>query len=258
MASFRLTLEYDGAGFAGWQLQPRERTVQGTLQEALGRLVRGEVAVVGAGRTDAGVHALGQVASIHLETGLDASTLLRALNAKLPPDLAVVAACEVPEDFHARFHARGKHYCYRVWNGAARSPLRSQWQHHVPQPLEVAAMVSAAAPLEGRHDFASFQGAGSSVRSTLRTLHRLSVAGQAGDEIRFEMAGDGFLRHMVRNLVGTLLEVGLGRRAPESLQAVLGARDRRQAGPTAPARGLTLVRVEYAPPAPVSPAIPGP
>jgi len=257
MASFCLTLEYDGAGFVGWQRQAHGRSVQGTLEEALCRLARRKVAVVGAGRTDAGVHAEGQVASVRLETRLDAATLLRALNANLPRDLAVVVAREAPDDFHARFHARAKLYRYRVWNGEARSPLRGPRQHHVPQPLDVPAMVKGAVHLEGCHDFASFQGAGSDVKSTVRILHRVCVEGAAGGEVSFEVAGDGFLRHMVRNIVGTLLEVGGGRRAPDSLPALLQARERGQAGPTAPAHGLALVHVDYAAQIPDFPAISG-
>jgi tRNA pseudouridine38-40 synthase len=246
MPTFRLTLEYDGSDFAGWQSQAQgERTVQATLAAALAEVTSGPVRVVGAGRTDAGVHAEGQVAAATLETRLDAATLLRALNAKLPADLAVVAAATAQDGFDPRRAAKGKLYRYAVWNGAEPSPLRRRRWHHVREALELAAMRAAAAALVGRHDFASLQGAGSSATSTVRTLSRASVEGEARGEIRFELEGDGFLRHMVRNAVGTLLEVGLGRREPGSLPALLAARDRSRAGPTAPACGLTLVRVDY-------------
>jgi tRNA pseudouridine38-40 synthase len=244
--SFRLVLEYDGTDFAGWQSQAQgERTVQATLVAALAEFTTGPVRVAGAGRTDAGVHAEGQVAAATLDTRLDAATLLRALNAKLPDDLAVVAVAPAPDGFDPRREARGKLYRYAVWNGTEPSPLRRRRWHHVREPLDVPAMRSAAADLVGRRDFASFQGAGSSATSTVRTLTRAAVEGGARGEVRFELEGDGFLRHMVRNAVGTLLEVGLGRRDPGSLPALLAARDRSRAGPTAPACGLTLVRVDY-------------
>ena len=201
--------------------------------------------VVGAGRTDAGVHAEGQVASAWLETRLEPEVLRRALNAKLPRDVAVREAERATEGFHARRDAKGKRYRYQVWNGAAPSPLRARRFHYVRERLALDPMRAAAAPLVGVHDFASFQAAGSNVKTTRRTLERLDVAGAAGGEIRFELTGDGFLRHMVRNLVGTLLEVGRGRRSPDSLPGLLGARDRTLAGPTAPACGLTLVEVIY-------------
>jgi tRNA pseudouridine38-40 synthase len=244
--TFCLVLEYDGTDFAGWQSQAQgERTVQATLAAALAEFTSGPVRVVGAGRTDAGVHAEGQVAAATLDTRLDAATLLRALNAKLPPDLAVVAAAPAPDGFDPRREAKGKLYRYAVWNGTEPSPLRRRRWHHVREALDLAAVRAAAAALVGRHDFASFQGAGSSASSSVRTLTRAAIEGEARGEVRFELEGDGFLRHMVRNAVGTLLEVGLGRRDASSLPALLAARDRSRAGPTAPACGLTLVRVDY-------------
>ena len=246
MPTFRLLLEYDGTDFAGWQSQKQgERTVQGTLAAALAEIAGQAVRVTGAGRTDAGVHAEGQVAATTLDTRLDAETLARALNAKLPSDLAVLAVSPAADGFDPRREARSKLYRYAIWNGGAPSPLRLRRSHHVREPLDLAAMQSAAVALVGRQDFASFQAAGSRVGSTVRSLSRVCVAGEARGELRFELEGDGFLRHMVRNVVGTLLEIGLGRRAPDSLPALLAARDRTRAGPTAPACGLTLVRVDY-------------
>jgi len=246
MPTFRLTLEYDGSEFAGWQSQAQgERTVQATLAAALAEIAGGPVRVTGAGRTDAGVHAEGQVAAAAFETRLAPETLLRALNAHLPRDLAVVDCALAHDGFDPRREARGKRYRYDVWNGAAPAPLRRRRFHHVREVLDVGAMQAAAAPLLGRHDFASFQAAGSSISDPVRSLTRVEVAGASGSEIQFWFEGDGFLRHMVRNLVGTLLEVGVGRRPAGSMAALLAARDRTQAGPTAPARGLTLVRVDY-------------
>lgn len=247
MARFRLTLEYDGAGFAGWQVQPGGlRTVQGVLGAALERIAGHACRPAGASRTDAGVHAEGQVASVELETGLDAERLRRALNGVLPRDLAVVDAAEVGPGFHARRAARSKLYRYRIWNGASPSPLRAAWTHRVFTPLDLAAMRRAAAHLLGSHDFRSFQAARSAPGPTLRTLARVDVDGEVRGEVRLWVEGDAFLRHMVRILAGTLVEVGLGRRSADALPALLAARDRSQAGPTAPARGLCLVRVDCA------------
>jgi tRNA pseudouridine38-40 synthase len=246
VGNFRLTLEYDGSDFLGWQRQAEgTRTVQQTLEEALLRVTGAPAPVVGAGRTDAGVHAEGQVASVRLDTALEPAALRRALNALLPADLAVAEAAQAAPGFHARRDARRKTYRYRIWNAPVRSPLRARHSHHVAAPLDLEAMAAAARLAVGTHDFRSFQTAGSEVGSTVRTLYRADVLGQAGQEVRVEVEGDGFLRHMVRNLVGTLLRVGRGRDVPESLGAVLAARDRALAGPAAPGHGLTLVRVDY-------------
>jgi tRNA pseudouridine38-40 synthase len=191
------------------------------------------------------VHAEGQVAGAWVETELSPPQLARALNGVLPPDLAVVACEPAPEGFHPRYAARAKLYRYRIWNGACRSPLRQARVHWVRTPLDVAAMRAAAALRVGTHDFASFQAAGSDVATSVRSLTRLEVSGEAGGDVEIEVQGDGFLRHMVRILAGTLIDVGLGRRAATSIPALLAARDRSRAGRTAPAQALTLVRVEY-------------
>jgi tRNA pseudouridine38-40 synthase len=245
--TFRLTLEYDGEAFEGWQLQPGvRRTVQGVLEAAVARVTGQRVRVVASGRTDAGVHAEGQVASLQLETDLDADRLRCALNGVLPRDVAVVDAARAPDAFHARRDALTKLYRYRIWNGRDRSPLRERRALYLAHCLDLAAMRRAARAFEGTHDFASFQASGSSVASSERTLLRLEVAGEAGAVVALLFEGGGFLRHMVRILAGTLLAVGSGRWAPEDMPAILAARDRRRAGPTAPAHGLTLVAVHYA------------
>jgi tRNA pseudouridine38-40 synthase len=243
--NFRFRIEYDGTGFAGWQLQPAARTVQGVLEAAVAAIAGARVAVHGAGRTDAGVHALGQVANARLETALAPGTLREALNANLPRDVAVCAVAVAPDGFHARRDARAKQYVYRLWTGPVRSPLRDRTSLWVRRPLDLAAMRAAAAAFVGTHDFASFRAAGSPVPTSVRTLHRIEIAGEPGGDVALDFLGSGFLRHMVRNLVGTLLEVGCGRRAPEAMPQLLAARDRTRAGPTAPARGLALVRVDY-------------
>ena len=247
MATFKLTLEYAGGAFEGWQVQPSgHRTVQGVLEDAVAQVTGERVRVVGSGRTDAGVHAEGQVASLVLAAPREPGKLARALNGVLPDDVAVVACAPAPAGFHARYGAVRKLYRYAVWNGAAPSPLRAARSHWVRTPLDLAGMRAGAGLLVGTHDFAAFQAAGSEVRTSVRTLERLEVLGEAGGEVVLEAEGPGFLRHMVRILAGTLLEVGLGRRAAESLTEVLAGRDRQRAGRTAPAHGLTLVRVDYA------------
>jgi tRNA pseudouridine38-40 synthase len=242
----RLTLEYDGRDFAGWQLQAAgQRTVQGTLEDALRRVSGQVVRVTGAGRTDAGVHAEGQVACVVLDTAVELDALARSLNGVLPPDLAVVELAPAPDGFHPRHDAHFKLYRYRVWNGARRSPLRAERSHWIRAPLDLAGMRCAAKSLVGRHDFSAFRTAGADQRSTVRTLSSLEIEGESRGEVRMLVEADGFLRHMVRILAGTLIEVGRGRRHADSVPDLLASRDRTRAGPTAPARALTLVRVSY-------------
>ncbi len=245
MARFRLTLEYDGAGFAGWQVQRGGlRTVQGVLSDALERITGQPCRPVGASRTDAGVHAEGQLVSVDLEAAFDAEKLRRALNGVLPRDVAVVDAAEVGPEFHARWAARSKLYRYRIWNGSDPSPLRAARTHRVLPALALPEMRRAAAQLLGSHDFRSFQAARADPGATFRTLTRVDVEGETRGEVHIWVEGDAFLRHMVRILVGTLVEVGVGRRDPGAIPPLLAARDRSRAGPTAPARGLCLVRVD--------------
>ncbi len=246
MPNIRLLLEYDGQAIAGWQQQAGDApTVQGALQDAVARVTGQRVRVLGSGRTDAGVHAEGQVASALIETDLDAGALLRALNGVLPRTVAVLEVAVVDDDFDAGRSARRKRYVYRVWNGRVRSPLRAHRFLHVPQPLDLGAMRTAAEPLLGRHDFSAFRAAGSDAKTSVRELLLVEVGGEPGGEVIFHFEGRGFLRYMVRNLVGTLLEVGLGRRAPEGISDVLASKDRGRAGPTVAAHGLTLEAVSY-------------
>jgi tRNA pseudouridine38-40 synthase len=245
----RLTVEYDGAGFAGWQLQASDRTVQGTLEAAFERVTGQGVRVYGAGRTDSGVHATGQVCHLDSETRLSPEDLCRALNAVLPDDLAVRGVECVPEGFDARRDVLRKRYEYRLLNRPEPSPLRCHRTWHIRAPLDVAAMRAAALPLLGKHDFAAFRGAPGGPppdESTIRTLEVLEICPE-GDEIRLVAEGRSFLRYMVRNLAGTLVEVGRSQRPPESVAALLESRDRGRAGPTAPAQGLCLVGIVYRP-----------
>jgi tRNA pseudouridine38-40 synthase len=248
VSAFRLLLEYDGAEFEGWQVQPRRRTVQGELEKALRRITGKRCRVTGAGRTDAGVHAEGQVASVVVATHLAPDSLRRALNAVLPKDLAVLALEPAPDGFDARRDARSKLYRYAIWNAPTRSPLRLRTHWNVRTPLDLDAMRAAAAHLVGERDFAALRASGGGAKTSVRTLSRVEIAGEPGGAVRLEFEGTGFLRHMVRNAVGTLVDVGRGRRPPASVAALLAGGDRRAAGPTAPAHGLSLVWVDYGKP----------
>lgn len=253
MRTIRLLIQYDGTEFVGWQRQERGTSIQGVIEDALAKIEGGAVTLHGAGRTDAGVHAAGQVASARVATPLDDETLARALNANLPPAVRVCDLVTSADDFHARFSARSKTYEYRIWNGAAVPPFIRQFVWHVPQPLAVELMQGAADALVGEHDFAAFQGTGSTVHTTIRTVtsarwntHRIAwLPALGGRLLAFEMRGDGFLRYMVRAVTGTLVEIGLGRRPVDDIPRLLASRDRSQAGRTAPACGLFLMHVEY-------------
>jgi len=260
MPSYRLTLAYDGTDFAGWQAQRSgARTVQGTLEDALVRLGGGpRVAVAGAGRTDAGVHALGQVASFALAAPWPPAELMRALNALLPEDVRVLEAALAAEGFHARRSARSKLYRYVLDTGPVQVPTRRRLAGHVFWTLDEEPMRAAAALLVGRQDFASLASAGGSTKTTVRTvlraeLRRARAAGEASDApgaetFVLEVEADGFLRKMARSMAGALIEVGRGRWTLERLLSALAARDRRAWPAPAAARGLTLVRVSYEPP----------
>jgi tRNA pseudouridine38-40 synthase len=254
---WRITLAYDGTDFAGWQTQAARtkgptRTVQGTLEDALGRFSGGaRVVVAGAGRTDAGVHALGQVASFTLEKAMPPADLQRALNALLPEDVRVLQADRAPAGFHARKSALSKLYRYELDTGPLQLPTRRRVAGHVPWRLDESAVRATAALYEGRQDFASLASSGGSVRTTVRTVLR-SEARFMGATLVYEVEADGFLRKMVRSLVGGLVAAGRSALAVEDLRRALLARDRRAWPPPADARGLTLVRVAYpAPPAPM-------
>ncbi len=241
----RLTLEYDGTNYVGWQSQPNGPSIQAALEGALSSVAAEPIAAVAAGRTDAGVHALGQVVSFETATARPLKAWILGANDLLPRDIAVVAAQDAPADFDARRSAQGKRYRYRIWNGRTRSPLRARTSWEIFRALDVAAMARAAEALVGEHDFAAFRGAGCDAKTTVRKLRELRVAGEPRGEIFVEAEATAFLRHMVRNIVGTLVEVGLGKRAPEDVARVLASRDRKLAGPTAPPQGLCLVEVRY-------------
>jgi tRNA pseudouridine38-40 synthase len=255
----KLTLAYDGGAYAGWQVQPDKPTVQGTFEATWQRLTQESLRVTAAGRTDAGVHALGQVVGLATETRLTNEDLHRGLNALLPNDIAVCAIEDAREGFHATYDAVGKRYRYQIHNGRAPSVFDRHFAWHYPQPLNSDAMHAAGQGLLGRHDFSSFETAGSERPDSIRTIHELTVAESAaadsdsavseklpyGSRITIDVAGDGFLYNMVRTIVGTLVEVGVGKRDVSWPAEVLAAMDRRRAGQTAPPHGLFLVSVDY-------------
>lgn len=247
MQNVRARIAYDGSRFFGWQRQEGFASVQEALEEALSGLCRNRVVVHGSGRTDTGVHALGQVASFHVDTRLSDERLLHALNAHLPEGVVVQDLETCRAGFHALRDARGKRYAYLVHTTPFRQPWGREYGHWVPLELDLDAMRRGAAELRGRHDFTSFANAGSPRASNVRTVRALHVLARRR-LVAFVVEGDGFLYNMVRTLAGTLLQVGLGKLAPEVVGEILAARDRRLAGPTAPAAGLWLVSVRYGEP----------
>jgi len=239
-----MTLAYDGTAYHGWQVQPGSDTVQGRLEAALGRMAGTGVSVTAAGRTDAGVHALGQVAHTRLERAIPVEGILRGLNSMLPEDIRVLAVVEADEDFHARYWARDRTYRYHLDRAAVPLPFRCRYALHYPYALDREVLEAGARLLVGEHDFSGFRAASCEAKTTVRRL-RVSRFFERETELVYEVAANGFLHHMVRNLVGTLLELGRGKRGLASIEALLATGDRTAAGPTAPAKGLHLVGVDY-------------
>jgi tRNA pseudouridine38-40 synthase len=244
--NIKIVLEYDGTNYHGWQSQKGSgrQTVQETIERALASLTHEDESVVSSGRTDAGVHALGQVANFKTQTAIPASAWAPALNHVLPADIRVLASEEVPSGFHARYSARTKIYKYRILNRQAPSSLYRNYAWHINLPLNIARMRRAAFFLLGRHDFSSFRGSGCSSKSPVRTMNSLVIR-KSGDFIELWLEADAFLQYMVRNITGTLAEVGLGRFSPEDVKRILESKDRTAAGKNAPPQGLYLVRVNY-------------
>jgi tRNA pseudouridine38-40 synthase len=249
--SLKLTLEYDGAPFVGWQVQPNGPSVQGVLQEAIEKLCGSAVRVTGAGRTDAGVHARGQVASLDPPRELPLPAWSAGLNGHLPPEVACVRAEEAPAGFDARRWARGKRYVYEILRSPSRSPLLRSRAWEIRRPIDVTAMRAAAHALCGSHDFSAFRAADCPARTTVREVRRLDIEverlGPDAELVRVTIEATAFLKHMVRNIAGTLVEVGHAKRAAASMEALLAGGDRTQAGPTAPPHGLCLDEVFYLP-----------
>lgn len=246
MRKFKAILEYDGAAYHGWQFQANLPTVQATVEEALGRILGTSTRLHGAGRTDAGVHASGQVAHFLAEWNHEPEALQCGLNALLPPDITVREVAPVADDFHARHSARSKTYAYRILNRPLRSSLVRLYAWHVPSPLDVALMEEASAFLLGSHDFAAFGSPTDGTPSTVREILHAHWGRETQEEtLTFRICGTGFLRYMVRSLVGTLVFVGHGKLTPQQFAEILESRDRSLSGPTAPPHGLCLESVEY-------------
>ena len=244
MTTFKLVLEYDGTQYAGWQRQLNAPTIQAAVEEALAAIAQTRLTIIGAGRTDAGVHAFGQVASFRTDRGLSQREWLRALNAHLPADISALSVEAVPDHFHARYSANGKLYEYHLMNRSERAPLLRERAWMLYKPLDFAAMTEAAACLTGSHDFSSFETAPTDNKNPQCRLQQADLRRQ-GDLIILSFYADRFLKQMVRSMVGTLVEVGQGKRTAADMRTVLAARARAAAGRTAPAHGLYLVRVDY-------------
>ena len=243
--NFRIIIQYDGTKYNGWQKQvSTENTIQGKLEAILSKMCEEPVEVNGAGRTDAGVHALAQVANFRIATDKIAEEVMQYMNQYLPQDISVVSCKEAGERFHARLNATGKHYQYSVWNSAKKPVFKRNYTHQVPERLDLDAIKKACDYLTGTHDFQSFTSTKRGKKSTVRTIDSIELE-QVGEELIFHFKGDGFLYHMVRILMGTLVEIGLGIRKAEDIPNVLEACDRSEAGHLIPAKGLTLVEVTY-------------
>lgn len=253
MQNFRLLVEYDGTAYHGWQRQSNTRTIQGTIEAALKTMTGEPVTLIGSGRTDAGVHATGQVANFCLETRLTPDVFLKGLNSLLPPDIVIKDCAAVDETFHARYNTLSKVYDYRILNRPIPAALFRQYAWHIRRPLDLKAIRTAMLCLKGQHDFSAFEAAGSSRSHAVRTVidvdltgHEVRLAPKDADGyVVFSIEADGFLRHMARNIVGTLVGVGLGEISPEAFEEILISKDRKQAGATAPAHGLFLREVKY-------------
>ena len=245
MRNIKLTIEYDGTAFHGWQIQPGLRTIQGVIKERIAQITQGEVNLIGAGRTDAGVHAFGQVANFQTESFIELIALQRGLNSLLSPDIVIKGIEEVEEGFHARFSARSKIYEYHILNRSYPSALLRAYAWFIPHQLDLASMERCGRLLIGSHDFSSFRASGDESRHSVREVIRLEIERRQGDLIVIVIEANAFLREMVRSIVGTLVDVGRGKTTLEEFEKIFQARDRRQAGMTAPAQGLFLVEVKY-------------
>ena len=245
MSNYRLLIQYEGTRYQGWQRQEStENTIQGRLEALLTKMCGTPVEIQGSGRTDAGVHALGQVANFHAETDMTCQEILTYINKYLPEDIGVIEVTKVSERFHSRLNAKGKTYCYRVWNSNLPCVFDRKFVTVVSDKLDVEAMRRAASYLTGTHDFKAFTSAKRGKKSTVRTIESIEIT-ECGKELRFVFRGDGFLYHMVRNIIGTVVNVGLGNLTVKDFQRILASLDRKQASATAPACGLYLYKVEY-------------
>ena len=244
MRNLKLTVAYDGTDFHGWQVQPQLRTVQGELQQALQRLLNHEVSITGSGRTDAGVHAHGQVANVQTIRLMETDAVLRGANALLPHEVRVLAVQEVAPEFHARYSARSKTYEYRIWRDPVVDPFSYRYVYGFRYPLDAEAVDRGTSHFLGTHDFTSFCATATEIEDHTRTIYE-ALWTRTDTEWIFHIRGNGFLQYMVRTIAGTLIEIGRRRLQPEQLPGIFEARDRRLAGPSLPAKGLHLIAVEY-------------
>ena len=244
MRRIRLTIAYDGTDYCGWQKQDGAPSVQETVEDAIRKLTGEPAEVIGASRTDAGVHALGQTAVFDTESPVPADRFVPALNSFLPDDIRITESEEVPESFHPRFDAHRKRYEYRIFIGNVCPPMRFRYVHHLREVPDVTAMQEAASYIVGTHDFTSFCAAGAQVKTKVRTVTSIQVE-KAGDEIVIAVEGDGFLYNMIRIIAGTLVNAGLGRTKPAEIPGIITGMDRSLAGPTLPAKGLCLCKIWY-------------
>jgi len=255
MKYIKITIQYDGTEYSGWQIQARDKTIQGLLEKAVLTVTGEQSRVNGAGRTDAGVHALEQVAAFSTDSSLDTPTLLRALNANLPNDIRIVNAEEAPEDFNPRYSANNKTYSYLITTSNAYSVFLAKYSWHMHYSLNIDAMLHAAQYLLGKQDFSSFRASGCSSKHPVREITDITISKLDSIDfmtfqfraplIRIRITGNAFLRHMVRNIAGTLVQIGRDKTPPEQMRNILDAKDRQAAGPTAPASGLFLENIEY-------------
>lgn len=243
--NFKLTIEYDGGGYHGWQRQACDRTIQGTIEAALKKMTGENVSLTGSGRTDAGVHAAGQVANFHCDTTLIPQTFINGLNSLIPDDIVIKDCAQVEDTFHARYDVKSKTYAYRIRNEPLPGAIGRQYSWHIRKKLDADVMGTAVDHFVGTHDFKAFEGAGSPRSHTTRRVMAATLKAKDGCPLVFTMKADGFLRFMVRNIIGTLVDVGLGKISPDDVPAILASKDRNQASATAPPHGLFLMNVDY-------------
>jgi len=245
LKNFKITIEYDGSAYHGWQRQSTERTVQEEIEKALMTLTEKRVVLTGSGRTDAGVHAFGQAANFHCDTSLDPEVINKGLNSLLPEDIVITACKQVPDKFHARYDVKSKTYHYRILNRTLPASIFRQYAWHIRKKLDQNAMRSALSHIVGTHDFKAFEGSGSPRSNTTRCIMHADLVELEDGYVIFEIVGDGFLRFMVRNIVGTLVDVGFGKITSDDFNRIFVSKDRKLAGATAPAHGLFLMWVKY-------------
>lgn len=243
MRNLKVTIQYNGKNYCGWQKQPDSLGIQGTIENAIYEITKEKIKITGSGRTDAGVHALGQVANFKLESKIPTKNLPNALNAKLPKDISIIDCIEVDEEFHSRYSAKRKRYRYLIYNSSYRNPIYKDMSYHVKYDLDLKKMCEEAKSLIGEHDFKGFMSSGSSVNDTIRTIYDITLQKQ-DNLIILEVEGNGFLYNMVRIIVGTLVDIGRGR-IKESLKNIIDSKERGMCGHTAPAHGLFLKKVDY-------------